>query len=83
LRTFERRRPPTVAPSGASLFFITSLNNEINEDFVPKVQKYLPEVSDKALKLIMLFIRVMMKLLMIVVSSPKVGANVGHLILIP
>jgi hypothetical protein len=31
----------------------------------------------------MLFINIVMKLLVVFVSSPEVGTNVGHLILIP
>jgi hypothetical protein len=41
------------------------------------------ELDDEVLKLAMFFIGVTMKLLVVFLGSPEVGANVGHLILIP
>jgi hypothetical protein len=44
MRIFGRRRAPTLAPRGISLFLITSSGHEINEGLEPKVRK-TPSVS--------------------------------------
>jgi hypothetical protein len=71
-----------VLHSSLSFFFLFLLVGSKHDPPVIRRISFF-ELIDEAMKLVMLFINVVMKLLMDFVSSPEVGAKVGHLISIP
>jgi hypothetical protein len=70
-----------VVPFVELLFFLLLARSKLGTPMIWRISFF--ELVDEVLKLAMLFIGVVMKLLVEFVSSPKMGANVVHLISIP